>query len=126
MKASILFVLSFFILSSCSSTKSQPPVLESDEKQIIFFSDEDNLRDESNYYDALLELRNKFPTEIANMKVISSDDTRYYTQYDIEEYPSLLVVHQDKILQKIEGIAEKEEIMNPIEDALSSTTSSKK
>ncbi|MCC3357632.1 hypothetical protein [Bacillus sp. REN16] len=125
MKTSILIILSFFILSSCSSYKAQPPVPETDEKQIIFFSDEDNLRNESNYYDALLELKNKFPTEIANMKVVSSDDNRLYTKYEVEESPSLLIVQQDKVLKKIEGNVKKDEIITPLENVLSSTASSK-
>ncbi|MEH7387829.1 hypothetical protein V7147_20880 [Bacillus sp. JJ1521] len=125
MKANLLIILSFIILSSCSSYKSQPLIPETDEKQIIFFSDEDNLRNESSYYDALLELKIKFPTEIANMKVVSSNDNRLYTKYEIEVYPSLLIVQQDKVLEKIEGNVGKDEIITPLENVLSSTTSSK-
>ncbi len=125
MKAYIPIILSFIILSSCSSYKAQPLLPETDEKQIIFFSDEDNLRNESSYYDALLELKNKFPSEIANMKVVSSEDNRLYTKYQIEEYPSLLIVQQDKVLKKIEGNVDKEEIITPLENVLSSSTSSK-
>lgn len=125
MKAYTLIILSFFILSSCSSYQTQSTIAETDEKQIIFFSDEDNLRNESNYYDALLELRNKFPTEIANMKVVSSEDNRLYTKYKIEEYPSLLIVQQNKVLKKIEGNVDKDEILIPLENVLS-TVSSKK
>ncbi|WP_099353594.1 hypothetical protein [Fredinandcohnia onubensis] len=126
MKAFTLIILSFIFLSSCSSYQTQPTLPEIDEKQIIFFSDEDNLHNESNYYDALLELRNKFPTEIANMKVVSSEDNRLYTKYKIEEYPSLLIIEQNKVLEKIEGNVDKEEIIIPIENVLSTSTSSKK
>ncbi|MFS0861321.1 small peptidoglycan-associated lipoprotein [Fredinandcohnia sp. 179-A 10B2 NHS] len=121
MKAYLLFVLSFFLLSSCSPKEPiQPTIMETDEKQLIFFSDEENIRNESNYYDALLELRSKYPTEIANMKIISYNDSRLYTNYEIDEYPSLLIVHQNKVIKKIEGIVEKDEIIVPIDDALSS------
>ncbi|WP_077617672.1 hypothetical protein [Bacillus sinesaloumensis] len=126
MKAYILIILSFFILSSCSSYDKQPVLPETDEKQIIFFSDEENLRNESNYYDALLELRNKYPTEIGNMKVVSSDESRLYTKYQVEEYPSLLIVQHDKVLKKIEGNVDKNEIITPLEDVLATPTSSKK
>jgi len=126
MKAFTLIILSFIFLSSCSSYQTQPTLPEIEEKQIIFFSDEDNLHNESNYYDALLELRNKFPTEIANMKVVSSEDNRLYTKYKIEEYPSLLIIEQDKVLEKIEGNVDKEEIIIPLENVLSTSTSSKK
>nr|WP_309099227.1 hypothetical protein [Fredinandcohnia onubensis] len=126
MKAFTLIILSFIFLSSCSSYQTQPTLPEIDEKQIIFFSDEDNLHNESNYYDALLELRNKFPTEIANMKVVSSEDNRLYTKYKIEEYPSLLIIEQNKVLEKIEGNVDKEEIIIPLENVLSTSTSSKK
>ncbi|WP_010282825.1 Pal-related lipoprotein [Bacillus timonensis] len=125
MKAYTLIILSFFILSSCSFNQTQPTLPETDEKQIIFFSDENNLRNESNYYDALLELRSKFPTEIANMKVVSSEDNRLYTKYKVEEYPSLLIVQQNKVLKKIEGNVAKDEIIIPLENVLS-TASSKK
>ncbi|MFD1777733.1 MULTISPECIES: hypothetical protein [Fredinandcohnia] len=126
MKAFTLIILSFIFLSSCSSYQTQPTLPETEEKQIIFFSDEDNLHNESNYYDALLELRNKFPTEIANMKVVSSEDNRLYTKYKVEEYPSLLIIEQDKVLEKIEGNVDKEEIIIPLENVLSTSTSSKK
>ncbi|MEH7234897.1 thioredoxin domain-containing protein [Bacillus sp. JJ1562] len=125
MKAYMLIILSFLILSSCSLYNAQPLIPESDEKQIIFFSDEDNLRNESSYYDALLELKNKFPDEIANMKVVSSEDNRLYTKYQIEEYPSLLIVQQDKVLEKIEGNMDKDEIITPLENVLSSSSSKK-
>ncbi|MEH7382362.1 thioredoxin domain-containing protein [Bacillus sp. JJ1533] len=125
MKAYTLIILSFFILSSCSTHKAQPPIPETDEKQIIFFSDEENLRNESSYYDALLELKNKYPNEIANMKVVSSNENRLYSKYQIEEYPSLLIVQQDKVLEKIEGNMDKDEIITPLENILSSSTSSK-
>ncbi len=126
MKEFTLIILSFIFLSSCSSYQTQPTLPEIKDKQIIFFSDEDNLHNESNYYDALLELRNKFPTEIANMKVVSSEDNRLYTKYKIDEYPSLLIIEQDKVLEKIEGNVDKEEIIIPLENVLSTSTSSKK
>ncbi|MFT4415177.1 hypothetical protein ACLM5H_15045 [Fredinandcohnia humi] len=120
MKVYILFIFSFIVLSSCSTNKPLPQTIsESDDKQIIFFSDEDNLQNESNYYDALLELRNKYPTEIANMKIISSDESRLYAKYDIDKYPSLLIVQKSKVIKKIEGVVEVEEIIPPIEEALS-------
>ncbi|WP_453997237.1 hypothetical protein [Bacillus nitroreducens] len=124
MKPSILIILSFFILASCSSFNNQQPLPENNEKQIIFFSDVENLRNESSYYDALLELRAKYPTEIENMKVISSDDNRQYTNYQVEEFPSLLIIQHNKILAKIEGIVEKDDIITPLEDILSTSTSS--
>ncbi|MEK5443293.1 MULTISPECIES: hypothetical protein [unclassified Fredinandcohnia] len=126
MKEFTLIILSFIFLSSCSSYQTQPTLPEIKDKQIIFFSDEDNIHNESNYYDALLELRNKFPTEIANMKVVSSEDNRLYTKYKIDEYPSLLIIEQDKVLEKIEGNVDKEEIIIPLENVLSTSTSSKK
>ncbi|MCH1623942.1 hypothetical protein [Fredinandcohnia quinoae] len=118
--AMLLFCL--FILSSCqlNSIQSQTEKLEnSNEKQIFFFSDEENLHKEGNYYDALLELKKTFPVEIGKMKVISTDDSQMNSKFNIKEYPSILIVYENKVVKKIQGNITTSEIIIPIEDTLS-------
>lgn len=120
MRYLVLF-LSLFILSSCFSSVESPPnhSFSTKEKQIIFFSDASNIKNERNYYDALLELKSKYPLEISKMKVISMDSLKEYPLFSDTEFPSLIVIYDNKVLAKIEGIVEKEKILKPIDKVLS-------
>ena len=109
-------------LSSCQPAETATITIQgnSDEKQLLFFSDESNIHREANYYDALLELKKQFPREISNMKVVSSSEQKnIYKQYNISEYPSLLVVYKSEVLTLIEGNVSKKEILEPIIEELS-------
>jgi hypothetical protein len=123
MKRSILiaFIILVVFLSSCQNgVFSQGEIDEEfpQGKQLLFFSDDDNIDREAVYYDALLDISEEFPEEFENMKIIS--DTNNKSQYNVDIYPSLLVVKQEEIVVQIEGnVLTKEEIMKPVIDALS-------
>ncbi len=122
MKRSILIVLIIpaVVLSSCVNIQfSEGPsdLTITKDKQIVFFSDDDNIDREAVYYDALLDIRENFPDEFENMKVISEKaDNRLY---EVDTYPSLLVVSKEEILVQIEGaVVSKEDILEPVSNAL--------
>ena len=89
------------------------------QKQIIFFSDETNVQQEVAYYDAIIELRRDFPSEVENMMVFTKDEgKKYFDSLQIEKSPAIIVVYNDEIVANINGIASKEQIMEPIANVL--------
>ncbi|MBA4537909.1 small peptidoglycan-associated lipoprotein [Bacillus aquiflavi] len=88
-------------------------------KQILFFSDETALTEEAEYYDALLDLKKDFPIEINNMKVlINSENKKVYSEFDISTSPTILVLYNGEVIEKISGDVPKEEIIEPLTKAL--------
>lgn len=117
----IALIIPIIILTSCENILYSQGATDEDitqDKQLLFFSDVDNIDREAVYYDALLDIRKKFPEEFENMKVISEQsDNR---EYDVDIYPSLIVIEKEKIVVQIEGaVLTKEEIMRAVADALS-------
>ena len=116
----LLMTVSFFLLSSCETkdTSSNVPFPE-DTKTLVFFSDETNIKEESSYYDALLDLKKTYPTEVSNIKVIKVTDERLlYKQFNVKSTPSLIVVEHNEVITSVEGAKNKEEIIKPIQQAL--------
>jgi hypothetical protein len=117
----IAFSIPVIILSSCENrlfTHGETYEEFTQDKQLLFFSDDDNIDREAVYYDALLDIRKEFPEEFENMEIFSEKNNK--SQYEVDIYPSLLVVDQEEIVVQIEGtVLTKEEIMKPIIDALS-------
>jgi hypothetical protein len=117
----IAFIIPVILLSSCENVLFSQGETDEDipqDKQLLFFSDDDNIDREAVYYDALLDIQKKFPKEFENMKVIS--DKSENKQYGVDIYPSLLVIDQKEIVVHIEGAElTKEEIMGPVANALS-------
>ncbi len=121
LKTIVVLILLSSILSSCQLGMQKPPeVLISDsEKQLMFFSDEENLHNEANYYDALLELKKEYPEEISNMKVIPLKENNRYSHFNIQSYPTLLIIENNIIIEQIDGMNQTELIISTIENALS-------
>ncbi len=118
--AVIFFTLSFFILSSCQENQSITHIqFPDDSRTLVFFTDESNLQDESTYYDAIIDLKNSFPDEVANLKVVHSEDEKIlYKQFNVKATPSLIVVHDNEVVTQIEGSKPKKDIVVSIEQAL--------
>jgi hypothetical protein len=117
----ILTVTFLLFTSSCSSiNKYEDLGLESDVKQIIFFSDDANYNYEAPYYDAIIELKREFPEEFKNMMVLSGNKaSRYDNLLEVEKQPALVIFYQDKVAVKIHGNVSKDEIIKPVTDFLS-------
>jgi hypothetical protein len=119
----IAFIIPVIILSSCENVLFSQGNTDEEltkEKQLLFFSDDDNIDREAVYYDALLDIKKEFPEEIENMKVFSEHNDSKQYEVEVDIYPSLLVIDKDGVVVHIEGaVLTKEEIMGPIANALS-------
>jgi Thioredoxin len=117
----ILFSCTFLILFACDHANFKNSYhVTSTETHLLFFSDEKNLYKEAKYYDALLEIKTKFPEQVSKMKVISSaSDDQLNEQYNVKTFPTLLVVKDNKVVLKIDGNTDKKDIVDPIIKVLS-------
>lgn len=111
----------FFSTSACQSNKIDEDYgIDSDKKQIIFFSDETNYQLEAAYYDAIIELKQSFPEEVKNMMTLSPTKAEnYYERFEVKECPTLLVIYGDEIIVRVDGGNSKTGIIEPISTALS-------
>ncbi|UAL54074.1 MULTISPECIES: hypothetical protein [Metabacillus] len=120
----VAFIIPVFLLSSCSlnftsEANNQP---EPEERKLLFFSDEQDEYRESVYYDALIDLKRDFPEEIEGLQFIDSSAEENYP-FDVEKYPSLVVVDDNQVIFQIEGhVGNKEEIINSVIKALSKSS----
>jgi hypothetical protein len=117
----IAFIIPVIVLSSCENLLFSEGPLNEDipqDKQLVFFSDDENIQREAVYYDALLDIKKSFPEEFENMKIISEKTD--HNQFEIETFPSLLVIDKTQVLVQIEGtVVSKEDILEPVSSALS-------
>jgi len=123
MKRSILiaFIIPVILLSSCENQLFSNTIPEDNSNgdiQLLFFSDNKDVKKEEVYYDALLQIKNEFP-ERYNIEYASKKSLEW--KYNIDVYPSLIVINEnEEVVAKIEGYVEtEEEIINPIVQALS-------
>lgn len=117
----LLLFISFVFIVSCQKTESSSMnlQLQHNQKQLLFFSDEKNIQNEAAYYDALLEIKKDYPHIVSNMTVISSTENKELGKYEVDSFPAIMVVYNDKIITKIKGNINKREIVNPLIKALS-------
>ncbi|OCA86098.1 hypothetical protein A8F94_11980 [Bacillus sp. FJAT-27225] len=86
-------------------------------KQVIFFSDATDYEHEGAYYDALIELKKEYPTEMENLMVLSEKE--FFDDFDIQSGPALLVIYKEKVMVRIIGDVSKEQIFMPVSQAIS-------
>jgi hypothetical protein len=118
---SFVFVTTFlFLTASCNPVNnSDKLVLDEDIKQVVFFSDEENYKQESSYYDAIIELKKEYPAEFDNIVVIpAAKANQYHDLLKEKKFPAILIVHRDQVLANVNGIATKEQIIEPISAVL--------
>ncbi|WP_226665934.1 hypothetical protein [Metabacillus litoralis] len=117
----ITFIIPVIVLSSCDNVlflNGAPKENIAQDKQLLFFSDDDNIDREAIYYEALLDIKKDFPKEFEDMQIYSEKNNN--KTYEVDTYPSLLVVDKEEIVVHIEGsVLSKEEILEPISNALS-------
>ncbi|WP_019152953.1 hypothetical protein [Robertmurraya massiliosenegalensis] len=121
MKMMPILIVLLMIISGCQNQNDRFEI-DSEIKQIIFFSDEKehaNLHIEAPYYDAIIELRQQFPDEFKEMKTLApTKEKDIFERFAINECPAILIVHNDEILAMVSGESSKEDILQPIEEAL--------
>ncbi|MBM7603493.1 hypothetical protein JOC75_001463 [Metabacillus crassostreae] len=120
----LLLLITFIpviVLSSCDNiffSKSSPTEDIAEEKQLLFFSDDDNIDREAVYYEALLDIKKDYPEKIEKMQIYS--EKKDHKLYNVDTYPTLLVVDKEEVVVHIEGaVFSKEEILESISNALS-------
>jgi hypothetical protein len=117
----IMLASTALLLTSCNDIAADKVVLAEDrfiERQVIFFTDERNISKEVAYYDAIIELKNKYPEDLKHLEVVdySSDESNPNVQSPV--YPAIVVVDNNQIVSKITGKTHKDEIVKSVSDAL--------
>ena len=119
-KLSAVFMMAVVLLTNCGSTNQQEIAIQSMEKQVLLFSNDDNTRAEERYYDALLDLRTEFPEELKNVQIIHQSSVLINNDLiELHSYPALLLVENNEIVAKIEGSVSKQQITEQLKDTLS-------
>jgi hypothetical protein len=117
----IMLASTALLLTSCNDIAADKVVLAEDrfiERQVIFFTDERNISKEVAYYDAIIELKNKYPEDLKHLEVVdySSDESNPNVQSPV--YPAIVVVDNNQIVSKITGKTHKDEIVKSVSDAI--------
>ncbi|MFC3884268.1 hypothetical protein ACFOU2_12500 [Bacillus songklensis] len=120
LKLPAVLVISVMLLSGCSIIKQEGLKIQSSEKQVLLFSNEENIGAEERYYDALLDLRGKFPEELKNIRIVHQSSIRINNDLiELQSYPALIMIENNKILTKIEGSVPKQQIIEQLQRTLS-------
>lgn len=110
------------LITSCAKNNeviaNYPFLQKKDENITLLFSDDHFISDEGNYYDALLDVKRRYPEKIRSFNIIHSSDRDLVRHYNIQEYPTLLVLHNEQVTIRVEGSLKKFEILKMLEDAL--------
>ncbi|WP_044393941.1 hypothetical protein [Mesobacillus subterraneus] len=126
---SFIFVAAFlFLTASCNpGNNSDKLKLNEDRNQVVFFSDEKNYKQESSYYDAIIELKQKYPIVFDKIVVIPAANANQYDNLLKEKrFPAILIVHRDQVLANVNGSATKEQIIEAISAVLTNDSENTK
>jgi len=111
----LMIIGSIFLLSSCFSTSAQSidnSFLQHDEETItVLFSDSSKMQDEKTYYDALLELKQEYPNHIPSLLIIDANERDIIRYFNIEKFPTMLVLTGEQEDLRLEGTFSKDEIL---------------
>ncbi len=102
----LIILCSFFALSSCGydNTKNDPRLLSLLNADALYISNQENVHIENEYYNALLEIKKRFPGKLEEIVVLTDQDIKNLEeQLQINTYPTLLLINQQVIITKIEG-----------------------
>jgi hypothetical protein len=106
---------SFLLLSSCQygNRENDPRLRTLLEADVLYISNEQDLTIENEYYNALIEIKKLYPSELQEVIVLSQDDIRNLEEeLRVKTYPTLLLIEHQEIIAKIEGENETESIIN--------------
>ncbi|WP_102347090.1 thioredoxin domain-containing protein [Bacillus sp. Marseille-P3661] len=108
--------MSMFLLTACNTVDGGSVSdinLGGEGYHLLFFSNEEKIRLENNYYDVLLDLRKKFPNEMADVTLIqSTNKNELIKKFNVSVYPTLIVVKDGEVKTRIDGKRSKKDIMN--------------
>lgn len=118
---SFVFVATFlFLTASCNPVNNSDQLeLNGDIKQVVFFSDDENYKQEASYYDAIIELKKEYPAAFDDIVVIpAANANKYYDLFKVKQFPAILIVHQDEVIANVNGNVTKDQIIEPLSAVL--------
>ncbi|WP_243385230.1 hypothetical protein [Bacillus kexueae] len=111
-------LLMLLFVSGCQANTQTGNEQQFNGRHILFFTDVKTMSEEAVYYDALLQLKADYPDEIDNMVVIQASHNTE-EPFNINTYPSLVIVEDNAIVVHIKGeIDSKETIITEVHNAL--------
>ncbi|MCA1059327.1 small peptidoglycan-associated lipoprotein [Rossellomorea aquimaris] len=120
----LILTSTMLLLTSCDDISTDKVALAQDqfiEKQVIFFTDERNVSREIPYYDAIIELKKRYPDHFKQLKVVSLNTEATTKIADPPPAsPAIVVVENNQIICKVEGHKSKENIIQPVTKAIKS------
>ncbi|WP_163103157.1 hypothetical protein [Peribacillus alkalitolerans] len=110
------FSVCTFILSSFSSLSesSSTALPRTENKQLLFVTSKDKYMLENEYYDALIELKDKFPKETNQMVVIEADSKKFKETSQLLNHiqaPAIVIMENRKIKLEIQGVHTNKEVI---------------
>ncbi len=115
----ITLLIHAVFLASCQEHSMSNNENLINQKQVIFFTDENQVAKEASYYDALIELKREFPVAFQDLLVITPQTEDTIPLSDVKyAYPTLIVMEDNEVVCIIEGQTNKEEIIHPVSKAL--------
>jgi hypothetical protein len=112
-----LLVCSFLLLSSCQfgNRENDPRLGILLEADVLYISNEQDLTIENEYYNALIEIKKLYPSELQEVIVLSQYDIRNLEEeLRVKTYPTLLLIDRQEIIAKIEGENNSESIIDKL------------
>jgi hypothetical protein len=108
-----MILSSILLLNSCLSATSslENPLQQTEEPITVLFSDSSTIQDEKTYYDALLELQQNYPNDMPSFFIIDATERDAIRYFNIEQFPTMLVLTGDQENLRMEGIIPKDEIL---------------
>ncbi|WP_332693799.1 hypothetical protein [Halalkalibacter lacteus] len=110
----LMILSSILLLNSCFSAASaiENPLQQHTEETItVLFSDSSTIQDEKTYYDALLELKENYPSKMPDFLIIDANERDAIRYFNIEQFPTMLVLTGDQENLRMEGTLPKDEIL---------------
>ncbi|WP_413379962.1 thioredoxin family protein [Alkalihalobacillus sp. 1P02AB] len=122
-KTNVMIILFFssILLSACSTgflTSTSPINHDADQHMTVLFSDSSNIKKEDSYYDAILELQSENPEQAQPFLIIDSDERDIVRYYDIQVFPTMIVLNGDMEQLRMEGVQSKDEIVTSLKKVL--------
>ncbi|WP_257350616.1 thioredoxin [Pseudalkalibacillus decolorationis] len=106
------------LLSSCqfTPTLNQLPInFDKAEVHTLLFSAGNYQSEERSYYDALLNLQNKYPDKLNSIKIIQKKNSDIVQYFNISTYPTLIIMNGKEVEVRVEGHKDSEHITQTIE-----------
>ncbi|MCK0470593.1 hypothetical protein [Halalkalibacter sp. APA_J-10(15)] len=115
----VFLLSSMFILTACvsvASTEENPLNHPDDEMVTVLFSDSTSIQDENTYYDAFLTLQQHFEDEMLTFIIVDLNERDVIRYFEINEFPTMIVVTGENEHLRMEGILTEEEIITELFD----------